>query len=46
MPTFTKLDFNSDTMPDFLFQNNLTGQLRFWLMQGKQQADSGFSKSF
>ena len=43
MPAFAKLDLNGDSAkPDLLFQNRLTGELRFWLMEENQQLDDGF----
>jgi hypothetical protein len=36
MPTYFRLDLDGDTQPDFLFQNQTTGELAYWLMDGDQ----------
>jgi hypothetical protein len=42
LPTFTPLDFNHDTYPDFLYQNQTDGRLVYWLMKGDRELKLGF----
>jgi len=42
LPTFTRLDFNRDTMPDLLFQNTTDFSLVDWVMHRDQVASTGF----
>src|SRR5205823_3160534 len=42
LPTFTNLDFNHDTSPDFLFQNQSDGRLVYWMLKGDRELKLGF----